>query len=130
MDDLMFGLQVTLYGMGLVFALLTLLWALLALVARLEARPQRTSAGAPVAAPAPQALAATGVRVQGPGADQLAPELLAAIAVAVLAHAADHRPQVAAEVRSPAPDSLLAASRWVSAGRARQTARATSRRRG
>lgn len=126
MDDLMFGLQVTLYGMGLVFALLTLLWALLALVARLETRPQRES----VAAPAPTALAAPGVRVQGPGADQLAPELLAAIAVAVLAHAADQRPQVAAALRNPAPDSLLAGSRWVSAGRARQLARATSRRRG
>jgi hypothetical protein len=41
MDDLAFGLQVTILGMGIVFGLLTVLWLLLTLVLRLERRGAR-----------------------------------------------------------------------------------------
>lgn len=40
MDDLVFGLQVTILGMGIVFGLLTVLWLLLTLVLRLERRAE------------------------------------------------------------------------------------------
>ncbi|NTU85640.1 MAG: sodium pump decarboxylase subunit gamma, partial [Chloroflexales bacterium] len=50
MNDLAFGLEITLWGMGLVFALLTLLWALLALAGWVEGRAARAGAAAPPAA--------------------------------------------------------------------------------
>lgn len=117
MENLAFGLQITVLGMGLVFGLLALLWGLLALAARLEpAPPPAATAGDPAAAGGAPALLVT-----GQGADQLPPEALAAIAAAVLAHAAHRRGQAAPEMRSHQPGSLLFASRWVAAGRARQT---------
>lgn len=138
MSDLMFGLQITVVGMGLVFGLLALLWGLLALAARFEpgagprpgAAPAAEAAVAEAPAPHPSALladllagevAAPAVRVRGPGAENLEPEALAAIAAAVLAHAENRRRQAAPETRSYWPGSLLFASRWVAAGRARQT---------
>jgi Na+-transporting methylmalonyl-CoA/oxaloacetate decarboxylase gamma subunit len=137
MNDLAFGLQITVVGMGLVFGLLALLWALLALVGRLEQGAAAPRPVGPADVPALEAapgeaeipaaeLAAEAVlgpprvQVRGPGADELEPEALAAITAAVLAHAADRRRQAAPETRSYWPGSLLFASRWVSAGRARQ----------
>lgn len=138
MSDLAFGLQITAWGMGLVFGLLALLWGLLALAGTLEmraaARPV-TPADLPPAAAAPgeagaadepalilaPAAGAPAMRVRGPGADELPPEAAAAIAAAVLAHIANRRGQAAPEMRSYWPGSLLFASRWVSAGRTRQT---------
>lgn len=138
MSDLMFGLQITAIGMSLVFGLLALLWALLVLAARFE--PGATTPHAVSAADVPALEEAAGgaqlpaselvaeaqaaspvVRVRGPGADDLEPEALAAIAAAVIAHAANRRRQAAPETRSYWPGSLLFASRWVAAGRARQT---------
>lgn len=118
MDNLLFGLQISAIGMGLVFALLGLLWGLLALAGRLDGGAQ-----APHAAPAaaPPGDAPPRIQVRGPGADQLDPAALAAIAAAVLAHAANRRRQAAPETRSYRPGSLLFASRWVTTGRARQT---------
>jgi Na+-transporting methylmalonyl-CoA/oxaloacetate decarboxylase gamma subunit len=119
MDNLAFGLQITAVGMGLVFALLGLLWGLLALAGRLEPRP---APAAPPDAPALELAAGdTALRVEGAGVEQLPPEALAAIAAAVLAHAANRRGQAAPEMRSYWPGSLLFASRWVAAGRDRQT---------
>lgn len=118
MNDLAFGLQITVVGMGLVFGLLALLWALLVIAGRLEPQAPRAEA-----AETPALEAAAGkasLRVEGSGADQLPPEALAAIAAAVLAHAAHRRGQAAPEMRSYQPGSLLFASRWVAAGRARQ----------
>jgi Na+-transporting methylmalonyl-CoA/oxaloacetate decarboxylase gamma subunit len=134
----MFGLQITVVGMGLVFGLLALLWALLALAGRFEPGNKRPHAVSPADVPpleeapggaqlpaselAAEARAALpAVRVRGPGAEELEPEALAAIAAAVLAHAANRRRQAAPETRSYWPGSLLFASRWVAAGRARQT---------
>ena len=122
MENLAWGLQMTVVGMGLVFALLALLWGLLALVLRLDAAP--AAEGEPASAtPAAQdgeaafgaADASLPARVQG-----MDPELVAAIMAAVLTHRAVRRREAAPVMRSYWPGSLLYASRWVGAGRARQ----------
>ena len=104
MENLGWGLQMTVVGMGLVFALLAALWGLLTLVLRFDA--------APVAA---QRRDAKAVPSLGPD-----PDLVAAITVAVLTHKAVRRRQAAPAMRSYWPGSLLYASRWVATGRARQ----------
>lgn len=109
MSDLIWGLQMTGLGMGLVFALLATLWGLLALVQRLDRAPAEPTAGATVAARGPAAAA-------GPDKD-----LVAAIVVATLAHRALLRREAAPVMRSYWPGSLLYASRWIAAGRTRQS---------
>lgn len=103
MENLGWGLQMTVVGMGLVFALLAALWGLLALVLRFDTPPAARA---------------------GPEAEQtpvgIDPDLVAAITVAVLTHAAVRRHQAAPAMRSYWPGSLLYASRWVATGRARQ----------
>ena len=49
MDNLSWGLQITVLGMGLVFGLLALLWGLLTLVQRFDREP--AAASLPVALP-------------------------------------------------------------------------------
>jgi sodium pump decarboxylase gamma subunit len=112
----------TVLGMGLVFALLALLWGLLTLVLRFDKAPAVAAVGAETeavtasdAAGTPQAAAAAPAQVQG-----MDPALVAAIMVATLAHRAGRRRAAAPETRSYWPGSLLYASRWVGAGRARQ----------
>jgi Na+-transporting methylmalonyl-CoA/oxaloacetate decarboxylase gamma subunit len=115
MSDLAFGLTLTAAGMGLVFGLLALLWGALALLGRLDAwLPEEEEA----AAPAP-ASARGPVRVaDAPDVDD---DALAAIALAVGTHAALLRMQAAPEQRATQPGSQIYASRWLAAGRTRQT---------
>jgi sodium pump decarboxylase gamma subunit len=121
MEQLVWGLQISVAGMGLVFALLALLWGLLTLVLRFDTPP----AAAAEAAPAGVASAADAAEVEdaeaapapGTGVD---PDLLAAITVAVVTHRATRRREAAPAMRSYWPGSLLYASRWVATGRARQ----------
>lgn len=105
MENLLWGLQTTLLGMGLVFGLLALMWGLLTLALRLDKPVESPS---PAAAPPPP---------QAPGLDG---ETVAAILVATLTHRAQRRREAAPAMRSYWPGSLLYASRWVGAGRARQ----------
>ncbi|MCX7789676.1 MAG: OadG family transporter subunit [Chloroflexaceae bacterium] len=130
MTDLWFGIQITIYGMGLVFALLALLWGLLALMVWLDGR-RRAPAAAPegVTAALEEVTAAPGVRLRGAGVEELAPEALAAIAVAVLAHASQEQPR-GWQTAPAQPEGSAAVSRWVAAGRIRQTMGAVQRRRG
>lgn len=124
MNNLLWGLQMTVLGMGLVFALLGLLWAVLHLALRFD-RPQETAETAKEpAAPGPSAGLAGGApagaapvvsRVHGLDAD-----LVAAITVATLTHTLARRQAAAPVMRSYWPGSLLYASRWVATGRARQ----------
>jgi sodium pump decarboxylase gamma subunit len=114
MDNLGFGLQVTLLGLGIVFGLLIVLWLLLTLALRFESR----SAGATAVLPAEIVT----IRATG-GADvpeSLDPQLVAAITVAIVRHADARRRQAAPAMRSYWPGSLLFASRWVASGRMRQ----------
>lgn len=106
-DNLAWGLGMAVVGMGLVFALLALLWSLLTLALRCD-RPGGAT-GADEEMPA---------AVEAPAG--MAPELVAAIAVAVIAHAAARRREAAPAMRHYWPGSLLFASRWVDVGRARQ----------
>jgi Na+-transporting methylmalonyl-CoA/oxaloacetate decarboxylase gamma subunit len=118
MDNLTWGLQMTVLGMGLVFALLALLWGLLTIVLRLDKPPAEVAAVvAPASEPATPAVtvAAGPASVQGMDA-----ELVAAIVVATLTHRALRRREAAPAMRSYWPGSLLYASRWVGAGRSRQ----------
>jgi glutaconyl-CoA/methylmalonyl-CoA decarboxylase subunit delta len=128
MDDLAFGLQVSVLGMGIVFGVLALLWLLLTLALRLDARGTGRARGAAstvedageLAPAAPAAHAPAGaVRLVG-APDDLDPRLVAAITVAILRHAEARRLQAAPAMRSYWPGSLLFASRWVAAGRTRQ----------
>ena len=111
MENLLWGLQTTVLGMGLVFGLLALMWGLLTLALRLD---QPLEPALPAEAP-PQ-----------PGAPEPAPapgldgETVAAILIATLTHRAQRRREAAPVMRSYWPGSLLYASRWVGAGRARQ----------
>lgn len=121
MDNLLWGLEMTVLGMGLVFALLALLWGLLTLVLRLDKVPPQDAPATGQPEPrteiaAPAAAATSGpVTVQGMDAG-----LVAAILVATLTHRAVRRREAAPEMRSYWPGSLLYASRWVGAGRAQQ----------
>jgi Na+-transporting methylmalonyl-CoA/oxaloacetate decarboxylase gamma subunit len=127
MENLGWGLQMTVLGMGIVFALLAVLWGLLVVVLRMD-DPLAAGAVAPQAesgaaeprtdADAVGTAAAslpTMPKVQGMDAD-----LVAAIMVAVLTHEIVRRQEAAPEMRSYWPGSLLYASRWVASGRSRQ----------
>ena len=104
------GLNITILGMGLVFLLLALLWALLTVMLRLDRPP----------APEPEEDAPR-ARPDARPSVKLPPELLSAITVAVFTHQAVLRKQAAPAMRSHWPGSILFASRWVAAGRHQQT---------
>ena len=109
MENLGWGLQMTVLGMGLVFALLALLWGLLTLVLRLDValpigdrtrgRTLPASAGSAAAGDATSARRCGGCQ----RADGMPADLVAAIMVAVLTHRAD------APARSRAGDAQLLA---------------------
>jgi Na+-transporting methylmalonyl-CoA/oxaloacetate decarboxylase gamma subunit len=96
------GLELTLYGMGLVFLLLAILWGLIALMTRLDTPPAAEQA------------AATGAAARA----AIDSDLLAAIVIACRAHRMTRRKQAAPEMRTHEPGSLP--SRWVGTGRTRQ----------
>ena len=101
------GMNMSILGIGLVFLLLGLLWAILTVMLRLDREPaaDNGSAAASVASPA-----------RAPASD-----VCAAIAMAVVRHRAVLRKQAAPAMRSHWPGSILFASRWVGAGRHQQT---------
>ena len=96
------GLKLTVYGMGLVFFLLAVLWQLLALLIHFDK-------------PAPSEEASAG---EQPARAAIEPALLAAIVIACRAHRMARRQQAAPEMRAHEPGSLP--SRWVGIGRTRQ----------
>ncbi len=108
-ESLKIGIQLTVLGMGLVFLVLALLWGLTALMLRLDRAPANTNAAASSIDEEPEPDGETG----------LEPDLIAAISVAVLTHQAVRRKQAAPAMRSHRPGELP--SRWVGAGRTRQT---------
>jgi sodium pump decarboxylase gamma subunit len=110
-ERLLTGLNMTVLGMGLVFLLLALLWTLLTLLLRLDREPPAQETKESAVRPQPRAGSAA----------KMAPDLLAAITVAVSMHQAVLRKQAAPAMRSHWPGSILFASRWVGAGRHQQT---------
>jgi Na+-transporting methylmalonyl-CoA/oxaloacetate decarboxylase gamma subunit len=124
MENLGWGLQMTVLGMGLVFALLALLWGLLTLVLKFDPAPaeplspQAATGGAEHVAEV--TAGAVGAPAAAPTVDGMDAELVAAVMAAVLAHKAVRRGEAAPVMRSYWPGSLLYASRWVASGRMRQ----------
>jgi len=125
MENLGWGLQMTVLGMGLVFALLALLWGLLTLVLALdkEAKAPATEMDVMAAAEriAVEASGAVGAQVpEMPTVNGMPADLVAAILIATMKHKLTLRRQAAPFMRSYWPGSQLFASRWVAAGRTRQ----------
>ena len=81
--------QMTLIGMGMIFAVLSLLWAVLAIFKIVFARPKKEKTVAPVAAPAP--VEETVVEEAASNDD----ELVAVITAAVAAYMAQEEPDAA-----------------------------------
>ena len=126
MENLGWGLQMTVLGMGLVFALLALLWGLLMLVLVLDKEPKASVSALEVNAQAERiaavADAAVGAQTpERPTVNGMPADLVAAILVATMKHKLTLRRQAAPFMRSYWPGSQLFASRWVATGRARQT---------
>ena len=127
MENLGWGLQITVLGMGIVFALLALLWGLLHLVLKLERQDRASEPLSPeasihqtenIAAAADDAIGRqTPVPPTVQGMDA---HLVAAIMIATLTHREVRRLEAAPAMRSAWPGSQLYASRWVTAGRTRQ----------
>lgn len=125
MENLAWGLQMTVLGMGLVFALLALLWGLLMLVLVLDKEPKAPLSEREVHVEAERiaavAAGAVGAQVpERPTVNGMAADLVAAILVATMKHKLTLRRQAAPLMRSYWPGSQLFASRWVAAGRTRQ----------
>jgi Na+-transporting methylmalonyl-CoA/oxaloacetate decarboxylase gamma subunit len=122
------GLQMTVLGMGLVFILLALLWLLLTLVLKLDKEEEPETAVTPLSATveaeriAAAADDAVGAQTpERPTVNGMSADLVAAILVAAHKHRQTMRRQAAPLVRAVWPGSQLFASRWLAAGRARQT---------
>ena len=130
MENLGWGLQMTVLGMGLVFALLALLWVLLTVVLKLdkEEEPEASEDTADDAEPVSAVTAGAGevaadlaaaitVAVAKFRAQRMPPDLAAAITIATIEHrkaVGQWTPPVA---RSFWPGT--APSRWTQEGRAR-----------
>ncbi|WP_322489912.1 OadG family protein [Chloroflexus sp.] len=110
MENLGFGLTMTVLGMGLVFTVLALIWGLLNLLTRFDRPEPSTTTGEVMPA----------LEIAPVTTEPLTPDEVAAIAVAVAVRTATLRREAAPTVRSYWPGSLLFASRWVAAGRTRQ----------
>ena len=128
MEHLGWGLEMTVLGMGLVFALLALLWLLLTIVLKLdkedepeeEISPQAATVEAErIAAIADDAVGAQ--TPERPTVNGMPADLVAAILVATHKHRKSMRRQAAPLVRTVWPGSQIFASRWLATGRARQT---------
>ena len=128
MEHMNWGLQMTVLGMGLVFALLALLWLLLTIVLKLdkeeepeeEISPQEATVEAErIAAIADQAVGAQ--TPERPTVNGMPADLVAAILVATHKPRKSMRRQAAPLVRTVWPGSQIFASRWLATGRARQT---------
>jgi len=100
LELLIAGLRITAIGMGLVFLLLAMMWALLVLLLKFDREQPAHGGGTPE------------------GEEGTAPELAAAITVAVITHQAVRRKQAAPAMRTHWPGTLP--SRWVGVGRSRQ----------
>ncbi len=109
------GLLITVVGMGIVFAMILILWGIMVLLVKLTNRPEQEEAAEESATslPEPEPVALT---AQGD-----APALAAAIAVA---YALSAKPKT---VFASDTQSIQTGSTWLAAGRAQQIARQTNR---
>jgi len=125
MENLGWGLQITVLGMGLVFALLALLWGLLTLVLALdkEAKVPQSALEAQAEAERIAATAAHAIGAQTPArstVNGMPADLVAAIMVATMRHRLMLRREASPLMRSYWPGNQLLSGQWVATGRARQ----------
>lgn len=125
MENLGWGLQMTVLGMGLVFSLLALMWGLLTLVLHFDKAPavDISAREATVKAEQIAAIADDAVGAQVPEratVNGMQADLVAAICTAAMLHRNLMWRQAAPHMRAHLPGSHLFASRWVAAGRGRQ----------
>ena len=125
MENIGWGLQMTVLGMGLVFALLALLWLLLTLILKLDKEPvvEVSAQESMIEAERVAALADQAVGAQTPEratVNGMPADLVAAILVATYKHRKTMRREAAPLVRAVWPGSHIFASRWLATGRARQ----------
>ena len=111
LETLKQGLLITAVGMGIVFAMILVIWAIMALLVRLTNRPEQEEAAQETASPEPAMEASTGD----------AAALAAAIAVA---YALSAKPKTAFAGET---QSIQTGNTWLAAGRAQQIARQTNR---
>ena len=124
MENIGWGLQMTVLGMGLVFSLLALLWVLLTLVLKLDKEEVEEVSGieATDEAEAIAAVADDAIGAQTPESHTvhgMAADLVSAIAIAVMKHKMILRGEAAPMMRTNWPGTQP--SRWATAGRVRQT---------
>jgi len=124
MENMGFGLNVTLIGMGLVFALLALLWLVLYLIGNIDSLPflkgRKEEEESDEAGPEEEEGGGSCI-IAEQQAGEVDPDVLTAITIAIAAHVAVKRRQAAPSMRKTVPGSQIFASRWVPAGRTRQT---------
>lgn len=125
MENIGWGLQMTVLGMGLVFTLLALLWLLLTLILKLDKEPvvEVSAQESMIEAERVAALADQAVGAQTPEratVNGMPADLVAAILVATHKHRKTMRREAAPLVRTYWPGSQIFASRWLATGRARQ----------
>jgi sodium pump decarboxylase gamma subunit len=107
------GLLITVIGMGIVFAMILILWGIMVLLVRLTNRPEKEETAEEIVTTLPEPVAVTTT------AD--ASVLAAAIAVA---YALSVKPKTAFAADT---QSIQTGSTWLAAGRAQQVARQTNR---
>lgn len=118
MGNIAFGLNITLIGMSLVFGLLLLLGLVLFLIGKIDNLPfMKGGEKEAISEEAP----AGSYSVSGRQADEIEPDLMTAITIAIAAHVSSRRRQAAPSMRMTVPGSQIFASRWLAAGRTRQT---------
>ncbi|MDR1367143.1 MAG: OadG family protein [Candidatus Accumulibacter sp.] len=110
------GLKMTVIGMGLVFAMLGLLWVLLTIILMLD-KPDEEEEEAPAASASDESDAYESA--SPPASAGLPADLVSAITVAAIKHRAALQGGSAAIMPTTWPGSQQ--SNWVVAGRARQT---------
>jgi sodium pump decarboxylase gamma subunit len=107
------GLLITVVGMGIVFAMILILWGIMVLLVKLTNRTEKEDATEESAVFLPEPIAET--------IPDEAPALAAAIAVA---YALSAKPKT---VFASDTQSIQTGSTWLAAGRAQQIARQTNR---
>lgn len=107
------GLLITVVGMGIVFVMILILWAIMVLLVKLTNRPEKAEAveEAPISLPEPAAVSAPG-------------DASALAAVIAVAYAMSVRPKVAFGADT---QSIQTGSAWLAAGRAQQVAQQNNR---
>jgi sodium pump decarboxylase gamma subunit len=110
MTDLQFGFMLMVYGMGMVFAILAMLWGVIAIFQQIDRRVLAKE----------EEKARLAAAAAAPPSELLPPELMAAILVALHRHRQEEAGLVSTIKCIPAREVKQGQARWVAVGRAYQ----------